>query len=77
MRPSPEVEEMTSNHPLPALDLLDLNAAPAVFLTLNSKGVGAVVKRVTLGENALNLPPSERRMAERFRATMKELMSDL
>ena len=77
MRPSPEVEEITSNRHLLAMDLLDLNAATAVSLTLNSKGVGAVVKRVILGESVLNLPPSGRRMEERFRAIMRELMSDL
>ena len=77
MRPSLEVEEMTSSRHLLAMDPLDLNAATAGSLTLNSKRVGAVVKRVILGESVPNLPPSRRRMEERFRAIIKELMSDL
>ena len=76
MRPSLEVEEMTSNRHLLEMDPLGLNAAAAGFLTLNSKGVGAVVKRVTHGERVPNLPPSKRRMAARSRAIMKEPTSD-
>ena len=68
---------MTNSRTLLGLDLLGPSVLVAGSQTLSSKGAGAVVKRVILGENALNLRPSERRMAERFRATMKELMSDL
>ena len=77
MLPLPEAEETTNSRHLLAMDLLGLSAAIAGSLTLNLKGAGVVVRRVTLEASVPNLPPSERQMVERFPAIMKELMNDL